>query len=156
MDRTRLSRFIAQPLGELELDAPLTAAPDVPVRDALGQMREARRSCVIAMSGDRPAGIFTERDVLMRCMEEAFDWEQPLSTVLTPDIITMESGASVGDAIATMQRHQLRTLPVVREGRILGLVRTGDLLRHLVEEFPEDILNLPPRPHQRMETQEGG
>jgi CBS domain-containing protein len=156
MDRTRLSRFIAQPIGELELDAPLTAAPGAPVRDVVGQMREAGRSCVLAMSGDQLAGIFTERDVLMRCMGEAFDWGQLLSAVLTPDIITMDPGASVGDAIATMQRHQLRTLPVIREGRILGLVRTSDLLRHLVEEFPEDILNLPPRPHQRMETQEGG
>jgi len=51
----------------------------------------------------------------------------------------------------------LDTLSWAREGaRVTGLIRTGDLLRHLAEEFPEDVLNLPPRPHQVMEKQEGG
>lgn len=156
MDRTRLSRFIAQPVGELELNAPAAVAPDLTVRAAVAHMREAGQSSVLAMVGGKVAGIFTERDVLVRCMAEGFDWSQPLSSVLTRDLISIDATATVGEAIATMQRHELRTLPVMREGQILGLVRTGDLLRNLAEEFPEDILNLPPRPHQRMETQEGG
>jgi len=41
-------------------------------------------------------------------------------------------------------------------GRVIGLVRLGDLLSHLAEAFPEDVLNLPPRPHQVMGKQEGG
>jgi CBS domain containing-hemolysin-like protein len=57
-----------------------------------------------------------------------------------------------------MRKHHYRTLPVVHAGsdRIIGLVRIGDLLTHLAEAFPEDVLNLPPRPHQVMEKPEGG
>jgi hypothetical protein len=45
---------------------------------------------------------------------------------------------------------------VVEGGRVIGLVRLGDLLTHLAEAFPEDVLNLPPRPHQVMGKREGG
>jgi len=156
MDRTRLSRFVAQPVGELELDLAVAVAPQVPVREALAQMREGGRSCVLAVAGAQVAGIFTERDVLVRCMGDGFDWSQPVANVLTPDLISISPAATVGEAIATMQRHQVRTLPVLREGRVLGLIRTGDLLRNLAEEFPEDVLNLPPRPHQLFDSQHGG
>ena len=52
--------------------------------------------------------------------------------------------------------HHYRTLPVMTDGSVVGLVRLGDLLRHLAEEYPEDVLNLPPRPRQVMERPEGG
>jgi CBS-domain-containing membrane protein len=55
-----------------------------------------------------------------------------------------------------MQQHHYRTLPVVDQGSIVGIIRLGDLLTHLAEAYPEEVLNLPPRPHQVMERPEGG
>ena len=40
-------------------------------------------------------------------------------------------------------------------GTVVGIVRTQDVLRYLAESFPEELLNLPPRPHQRIEEPEG-
>ncbi len=120
-------------------------------------MREGASSCVLAMDGDRLAGIFTERDVLTKCMAPGFDWEQPLETaVLTKTPRTISKTSSVGEAVALMQQQQHRTLPVMDGNRVVGLVRIGDLLTHFAEAFPEDVLNLPPRPHQVMARQEGG
>jgi CBS domain-containing protein len=69
---------------------------------------------------------------------------------------TIDADAAVADAIATMQRYGYRTLPVVRGDSLLGVVRLADMLKHLAEAYPEEILNLPPRPHQVAETREGG
>lgn len=108
------------------------------------------------MDGERLAGIFTERDVLTKCMDEGFDWNQPIANSCTPDPLTIPGQSQVADAIATLQQHSYRTLPVTEGGRVVGLVRLGDLLTHLAEAFPEDVLNLPPRPHQVMDKEEGG
>jgi len=157
MYRSRLSRFLSQPLAELPLNEAHVVSPTISVREAVAAMQGGGVSCVLAADGDRLRGIFTERDVLTKCMEDGFDWEQPLaSLVLTTTPRTISPGRTVAEAIATMQQHHYRTLPVVKEGRVVGLIRLGDILRHLAEAFPEDVLNLPPRPHQVMDKREGG
>jgi len=157
MDRSRLSRFVNQRLHELPLTAPAIVSPFTSVRTAVEMMREGAGSCVLAVDGGRIFGIFTERDVLTKCMEDGFDWDQPLETaVLTKQPRTIQATRTVAEAIATMQQHQYRTLPVVEGETVVGLVRLGDLLKDLAEAYPEDVLNLPPRPHQVMERPEGG
>ena len=157
MDRSRLSRFVDQRLQDLPLEEPAVVSPFTPVRTAVATMQEGSRSCVLAVQDGKLEGIFTERDVLTKCMEDGFDWEQPLSAaVMTRDPRTIASNRTIGEAIMLMQQHHYRTLPVMTNGSVVGLVRLGDLLRHLAEEYPEDVLNLPPRPHQVMERPEGG
>ncbi|GMV85867.1 MAG: hypothetical protein AMXMBFR80_17220 [Dehalococcoidia bacterium] len=157
MDRSRLSRFVNQRLQELPLVEPAIVSPYTSVRTAVEMMRAGAGSCVLAVEGGQLAGIFTERDVLTKCMGDGFDWDQPLETaVLTKAPRTIEATRTVAEAIATMQQHHYRTLPVVEGERVAGLVRLGDLLKDLAEAYPEDVLNLPPRPHQVMERPEGG
>ena len=49
-----------------------------------------------------------------------------------------------------------RNVPIVDDdGRVVGIVRQVDVLKYLSEAFPEELLNLPPRPHQRMKESEG-
>lgn len=157
MDRSRLSRFVNQRLQELPLEKAAVVSPLTSVREAVTVMQEGSRSCVLAVEDGRLAGIFTERDVLVKCMFDDFDWEQPLSAgVLTREPRTIASHRTVAEAMAVMQQHHYRTLPVMENGSPVGLLRLGDLLRHLAEEYPEDVLNLPPRPRQVMERPEGG
>lgn len=157
MDRSRLSRFVNQRLSELSLQEPAVVSPFTSVRSAVGVMQERAHSCVLAMEGGHLQGIFTERDVLTKCMDDGFDWDQPINaSVLTKQPTTIASTRTVAEAIATMQKHHYRTLPVVEGETVVGLVRLGDLLKDLAEAYPEDVLNLPPRPHQVMERPEGG
>jgi CBS domain-containing protein len=157
MDRTRLSRFVNQRLHDLPLEEPAVVSPFTPVRTAVATMQEGSRSCVLAVENGKLEGIFTERDVLTKCMDDGFDWDQPLSSAgLTREPRTIASNRTIAEAIMLMQQHHYRTLPVMTDGSVVGLVRLGDLLRHLAEEYPEDVLNLPPRPRQVMERPEGG
>jgi CBS domain-containing protein len=156
MDRARLDQFISQRLVELPLVQPIVLSPNDSVRTAVARMREAGQSGVLTIEDGAVTGIFTERDVLMKCMGEGFDWDAPLASVLTPSPRTIPGTASVAEAIVVMHQHHYRTLPVTDDGRVIGLIRAGDILGNLVEAYPEDVLNLPPRPHQVMEKREGG
>jgi CBS domain-containing protein len=157
MDHSRFNRFVNQPLRELPLTPPLFVEPAAPVKAAVATMREASASCVLVGGPAAVEGIFTERDVLTKCMGEGFDWSQPVGKSLatrSPHTISVQR--SLAEALALFQRYGHRTLPVVDGDRVLGLLRVGDVLAHLAEAFPEELLNLPPRPHQVMEKPEGG
>src|SRR6187397_1535420 len=106
MDRSRLSRFVNQRLNELPLQAPAVVSPSTSVRSAIAAMQEGSRSCVLAVEEGRLAGIFTEHDVLNRCMDDGFDWDQPLSAgVLTKEPRTIASNRTIAEAIMLMQQH---------------------------------------------------
>lgn len=157
MDRSRLSRFINQALQELPLEQPAFVSPNSSVREALGLMREGSRSCVLAREGKQLVGIFTERDVLTQCMVPGFNWDEPIgASVLSREPRTIDAARPVGEAVATMQQFHYRTLPVTNGGEVVGVAHLGDLITQLAEAYPEDVLNLPPRPNQVMDKQEGG
>lgn len=157
MDRSRLERFLSTSLAELPLATPAYVFPSDTVRHALSLMHEGRHSCVLARANGELLGIFTERDVLTKCMDEGFNWEQPLDGgLLTSQPTTISADKTVADAMAIMQRRRYRTLPVLADDKVLGLLLLGDILRSMAEEFPEEILNLPPRPHQVVAKREGG
>jgi CBS domain-containing protein len=157
MDHSRFNRFVNQPLRELPLCAPLFIGPDATVAQAVEAMRSASASCALLGEQGAIKGIFTERDVLTKCMGDGFDWQQPVgASVATQSPRTISANRSLGEALAAFQQHGHRTLPVVDGQHVLGLVRLGDVLTHLAEVYPEELLNLPPRPHQVMEKPEGG
>ena len=62
----------------------------------------------------------------------------------------------IREAIDLMQTGRYRNVPVIDgDGRLVGVVRQTDIIKYLAESFPEELLNLPPRPHQRMRAPEG-
>ncbi|MGK2966142.1 MAG: CBS domain-containing protein [Tepidiformaceae bacterium] len=155
MDRARLDRFVSQRLDEFPLVRPITLSSSDSAQSAVAAMRQAGQSCVLTEEEGKLTGIFTERDVLSRCMQEGFDWEQSLGALTSkPQVIA--GSRTVADAIALMHQRRYRTLPVMDGDAVLGIIRTADIVTNFVEAYPEDLLNLPPRPHQVMETREGG
>ena len=69
---------------------------------------------------------------------------------------TLRLEQTVRDAIVLFADGRYRNVPLVDDdGRVVGIVRQQDILKYLAEAFPEELLNLPPRPHQRMKESEG-
>ena len=65
--------------------------------------------------------------------------------------------SSVDELDARMQSGRYRNVPLLDDDDILqGVIRPQDILKYLAEAFPEELLNLPPRPHQTMKRAEGG
>lgn len=155
LDESRLQNFLGRPLSTLELAAPTLVQPDDRLGDVIAVMRERRDSCVLVVEDARLHGIVTERDVLCRFMDPSVDWNQRVSAVMTPEPETLDCDEPIGNAIRLINNHDFRTVPMTVHGSVRGLVRLGDILRHLAELFPEEILNLPPRPDQRIDKPEG-
>jgi CBS domain-containing protein len=107
---------------------PLTLPPEASVATACQAMRDRRVGAVLVARPNRSlVGIFTGRDAVCRVLAEGRD---PASTnlaeVMTPDPDTMPPGKTAVDALRLMQDGGYRHLPIIEEGRIVGVVSRGD------------------------------
>jgi CBS domain-containing protein len=122
-------RSMATPLGDLVSRPPVTVGSATPLRQVFERMEaEHIGSVIVQDDGDTSSlGIFTRRDVVGRVVLPAVSLDAPVSTVMTAPIITMDAGATIGDAILAMAAHTIRHIPVMRDGRLAGVVTERDL-----------------------------
>jgi CBS domain-containing protein len=136
---------------------PVIVAPGSSISDAVAAMQQNNGEAVLVCDGPRLLGILTERDVLLKVMAHGVEPDAEVDRFMTarPDSLTAES--TVEEALRMMERGGYRTIPLLDpEGRPAGVLRQQDILAFVAEAFPQEILNLPPRPHQVMDQAEGG
>ncbi len=159
----RVPSLTDERLRVLSRRLPVTVAPGTSLADCVRAIqRTGTGDSVFVVDGDqRLVGVLTERDVFAQLVGEdvaaGVDLAAPVETYMTTDPRTLRQDQSVRDALELMQSGRYRNVPVVDDERhLVGVVRQVDLLKYLAESFPEELLNLPPRPHQQMERPEGG
>jgi CBS domain-containing protein len=124
---------------------------------AIAQMQANHGECLLVCSDDRLVGILTERDVLRKVLGRGVDPEALVDGFMTPDPDTLTVEATLEHALKLMERGGYRNVPLIdHAGRLEGVLRQQDILEFVAEAFPQEILNLPPRPHQVAEQAEGG
>jgi CBS domain-containing protein len=147
--RTESARAVARP-------EPLTVQRGTSLGDALRQMQQARGETLLICEGAHLAGIFTEHDALTKVIGLQVDSTLPIDEFMTRSPRTVDAGATLLEALRVMEEGPYRNLPLVDgAGDLVALLRQQDVLEYVAEAFPQEILNLPPRPHQLMEEQEG-
>ena len=91
---------------------------------------------VMVVEGDALIGIFTERDAVFRVLSQALDPRRvTVGEVMTPRPVTIGPEATFGQAMLTMLDHGFRRLPVVEDGRVVGLVTARNALDPDLEDF---------------------
>jgi CBS domain-containing protein len=107
---------------------PVTLSVDATVQQACRLMRDSRVGAIIVVEDDgRLAGLFTGRDAVTRVLAEALDpATTKLSAVMTVGPDTLKPEARAIEALRMMQDGGYRHLPLVDEGRIVGIVSRGD------------------------------
>jgi CBS domain-containing protein len=113
---------------------------------------------VLVYEAGRMVGIMTERDMLLKVVARDVDYNTAkIDDFMTRDPVTLSPDDTIGDAAALMDERHFRHIPIIAgDGSAMGVASIKDIIQLLAESFPEQVLNLPPRPHQRMETPEGG
>jgi CBS domain-containing protein len=123
---------------EIMTTNPRTVNVDDPVRQAAQVMRENDIGDVIVVEDGQVIGIVTDRDIAVRAVAEGREAESAtVGDIATTGIQAIEPDASVDDALRMMREHDIRRLPVVKNGRPVGIISLGDLA---VEREPESTL----------------
>jgi CBS domain-containing protein len=117
-----------------------TAGPEEPVSAAVRRMAELRIGALPVTYNGRLVGIFSERDVLVRIVDDGLDPQRtPVADVMTPQPESVAPTTTLEAAMRLMSVRGFRHLPVLDEGRLVGLVSIRDLNDWLIREQQSSI-----------------
>jgi CBS domain-containing protein len=117
----------------------VSVGADTLVRDVVALLAEKRIGAMPVLDGDKVAGIVSERDVIYCLRSDGaaiLDW--PVSRIMTAPAITIERAVSALAALSQMTRRRIRHLPVVEDGKLVGIVSIGDLVAYRISRIEDE------------------
>lgn len=106
------------------------------VAQAAKQMDAAAVGALVVLDeDDRPVGIVTDRDLVVRAMARAYPLDSRIDSVMSMGLIAIDADADVRDAIELFSRHAIRRLPVVDGARMCGMITLDDIVVDLTQDL---------------------
>jgi CBS domain-containing protein len=106
---------------------PRTVSPDDTIQTAARIMQSEDTGAVPVVSGGRVLAVVTDRDIVVRVVAEGAPISGPVRSIASQDVVCAEPDMSTREASELMSEHQVRRLPVVENGQLVGIVSIGDL-----------------------------
>jgi CBS domain-containing protein len=111
----------------------------ITVNEAAKMMEDLRVGAVIVMEKNKPVGIATDRDFVVKIVAHAYQITTPIKQIMSTPLITINSDESVWVIADLMYTRKIRKLPVVTNNQIIGIVSATDLVNQLAVSTDEDI-----------------
>jgi CBS domain-containing protein len=98
-------------------------------------MAEHGIGALLVMDGEQLLGIVTERDYARKViLQDRSSRDTPVSTIMSKDIQTVRPDHSIEACMALMTEKRIRHLPVVQDGRVIGILSIGDLVKFIIAD----------------------
>jgi CBS domain-containing protein len=121
-----------------------TIAIDQTVDDAISLLSAKKIGALIVTEADHPVGIFAERDVFRAHIKDktaAFS-EIPLRDAITHKLISAKAEDEISSMMSLMIRSDIKHMPVVKEGQIIGILTLNDLIEHQINVLTDELHHL--------------
>lgn len=117
----------------------VSVKPDAKLSEAIRLLAEKRIGAVLVMQGTRVDGILSERDIVRVLAERGGAvLDEPVSAIMTRKVTTCSRADTVAMLMEKMTAGKFRHLPVIEEGRVVGLVSIGDIVKRRVMEYENE------------------
>lgn len=128
-----------------------SVAPDATVRDVVAILGEHRIGAVLVCDDTGVAGIVTERDCTREVLwQQRFRADSPVKELMCTTVPMVEPRDTIQDCMRLMTEERVRHLPVMDDGRLVGLISMGDVIhallsdqRHMIESLEQYITGSP-------------
>ena len=119
---------MAKSVRDAMTDNPRSISQSAPVVEAARLMREEHIGSLPITDDEQLVGMITDRDITTRVVAEAADPKTTsVGAVYSRDVVSVEPDNDLDEALQLMARHQVRRLPVVENGRLVGIVAQADV-----------------------------
>ena len=118
---------MSSPLSAIVRRAPVTCAPETPIREVLQTMHDLGIGSMVAAQDGRPLGIFTLHDVLNRVALANVDLARPIIGIMSTHLTTLPPQALAYEAALAMAKHGIRHVLVCDNGKLAGVISEKDL-----------------------------
>ena len=120
---------MAVEVGSLVRKQPVVVEADLSIQDTAALMSKLDISSVMIVDKGQLIGIVTDRDLRKRCIAVGVSIDQPISVVMTKNPATIKYSALISQALMTMTRLHAHHLPVMRDGKLFGMITANDLIK---------------------------
>lgn len=121
-----------------------TTSPGANISSALAMLRDRDIGALVVATTTNPVcGILSERDIVRALAERGRSvLTESVGNIMTSPVISCTPAELLTDAMATMTTKRFRHMPVVKRGKLIGIVSIGDLVKHRLDELEYEASNL--------------
>ncbi len=118
----------------------ITIRPDQTIREALVLLHQHNIGVLVILDeAGSLSGILSERDIVRFAIEDENLFARPVSDVMTKQVITGLPQDEIAQVIHTMTERRFRHLPIVDEGKLIGIISIGDIIKAQRDEYLGEI-----------------
>ncbi|MFI5253262.1 MAG: cyclic nucleotide-binding/CBS domain-containing protein [Bacteroidota bacterium] len=151
------SKTFLKPVKDLKPATPIMVDIEDTLEDALKFMQVKQFGCILITKGDVLAGILTERDVIAKAIGHDDFQSMKVKDIMTPRPEAFQLEDEIAYVVKAMCFGGYRHVPIVNsKNEPVGMLSVKDIMRFIVDHFPEEIMNLPPNPIRKSNEFEGG
>ncbi len=112
-----------------------SVSPDTSVYNALSLMAEKNVGALLVLEGGNLVGVFSERDYARKLiLKGKSSKDTPVRETMTEKVVYVRPEQSLRDCMAIMTEKRIRHLPVLEEGRLIGVISIGDVVKAIISE----------------------
>jgi len=121
----------------------LSVSPDTVVFEAIEQMAERSAGTALVMEGDQLVGIVSERDFIRKLyLQKKYGQGVTVNEIMSTELTTVSPDEPLENCMTTMTAKRIRHLPVLEDGKVVGILSIGDIVKYMTEEKDFEIKNL--------------
>jgi CBS domain-containing protein len=120
----------------ISVDASLT------INEAAKMMEDAKVGAVIVMENNLPVGIVTDRDFSVKVVSHAYQITSPVKQIMSSPLVSINSDETVRMAADLMHDGRIRKLPVIDDGKVVGIITATDIVNLLAVSVEEDMRDM--------------
>jgi CBS domain-containing protein len=117
----------------------VTVRPEQSIREALGLLERHNIGALIAVQGESPVGILSERDIVREASRNEKFFTRTVADLMTRDVITGQPHDDLLTVAHTMTERRIRHLPVVDKDRLIGMVSIGDVVKAQRDHYQGEV-----------------
>ena len=134
---------VNQILSQKQTNEIWSIGPDARVLEAIQAMADKRAGALIVLRGPKLVGIISERDYAREViLKGRKSHDTSVAEIMSSKVVTVSSSESVRSSLALMTDNHIRHLPIVDNGRVMGMVSIGDLVRDIISDQQSTIEQL--------------
>ncbi len=124
-------------------DAVYAIVPDLPLADACSELDRLRVGALMVCDADKVVGVLSERDVVKAVARDGqAALTRPVSAYMTAEVVFAAPGETVAILMGRMTDRRIRHLPVLRDGRLAGVISIGDVVKCQIAEATQEAESL--------------
>ena len=114
----------------------------ITVNEAAKMMEDAKVGAVIVMENNLPVGIVTDRDFSVKVVSHAYQITAPVKQIMSSPLVSINSDETVRMAADLMHDRRIRKIPVIDDGKVVGIITATDIVNLLAVSVEEDMRDM--------------